>query len=64
MSDLNFKPVTGPGSAGGRSVPVPALDTGAAGATSGRDDGQARRQRRRSFLRFPADPDFRLFRVH
>jgi hypothetical protein len=65
MSELNFKPAAGLGSAGDKSAPVPALDTGAAGATNGREGRQLRQQRRRlNILRFKEDASFRLFRVH
>lgn len=59
MSELNFKPATGGGLAGDKSVAVPALNAGARAAA------QARLQRRRlSSTRFQLeDTGFRLFRV-
>jgi hypothetical protein len=65
MSELNFKPAAGGGTAGDSSVPVPALDGGAADRAGERGGRQGRQQRRRlHVLRFKADPGFRLFRVH
>jgi len=65
MSQLNFKPAAGIGSAGDKSVPVPALDAGQADAAGERGGRQVRQQRRRlHVLRFKSDPAFRLFRVH
>ena len=61
MNELNFQPATGGGFAADRSVPVPALDTG---ASSGRELRPLRPQRRRlNVLRFRDDSGFRLFRV-
>ena len=65
MSDLNFKPAAGGGFAGDKVVPVPALDTGASAANSGREGVHTRQQRRRlNLLRFPVDQGFRPFRVY
>ena len=65
MNELNFKPATGGGFAGDRTVAVPALDESAAMTGTVREGAQARHQRRRlNVLRFPADAGFRLFRVY
>ncbi len=65
MNELNFKPATGGGIAGDRTVAVPALDTSVAMASTVREGARARHQRRRlNALRFPNDAGFRPFRVH
>ena len=65
MNELNFKPATGGGFAGDRTVAVPALDTSAATISTTRDGAQARHQRRRlNVLRHASDSSFRLFRVY
>ena len=65
MNELNFKPATGGGFAGDRTVAVPALDTSAATTGTVREGAQARQQRRRlNVLRFPGDAGFRPFRVY
>jgi hypothetical protein len=65
MNELNFKPATGGGFGGDRTVAVPALDTSAALTSTAREGAQARHQRRRlNVLRFPSDAGFRLFRVY
>jgi hypothetical protein len=65
MNELNFKPATGGGLAGDRTVAVPALDTSTATTSTLREGAQARNQRRRlNVLRFPGDTGFRLFRVY
>ena len=65
MNELNFKPATGGGFAGDRTVAVPALDTSAAMTATVREGAQARHQRRRlNVLRLPNDAGFRLFRVY
>ena len=65
MSELNFKPATGGGLAGDKSVAVPALNAGALAGGGSRAAMQARLQRRRlSSTRFQLeDGGFRLFRV-
>lgn len=65
MNELNFKPATGGGFAGDRTVAVPALDTSAATTSTVREGAQARHQRRRrNGLRHPGDAGFRLFRIY
>jgi len=65
MNELNFKPAAGSGSAGDKTVAVPALDAGVMAATSVRGGAQARHQRRRlNVLRFTPDSTFRPFRVY
>jgi hypothetical protein len=65
MNELNFKPATGSGIAGDRTVSVPALDSSTAITGSVRGGAQARQQRRRlNVLRFTADSAFRPFRVY
>ncbi|MBS0388381.1 MAG: hypothetical protein JSR15_07850 [Proteobacteria bacterium] len=65
MNELNFKPATGGGSAGDKTVSVPALDTGAIIAGAVRGSAQIRHQRRRlNVLRFTPDSAFRPFRVY
>ena len=65
MNELNFKPATGGGYAGDRTVAVPALDTSAIIPSTVREGAQARHQRRRlNVLRYPGDAGFRLFRVY
>jgi hypothetical protein len=65
MNELNFKPATGNGIAGDKTVSVPALDPVTALSGSVRGGAQARQQRRRlNVLRFTADSTFRPFRVY
>lgn len=66
MNELNFKPAAGGGSAGDKTVSVPALDAGAIMAGVVRGSGaQIRHQRRRlNMLRFTPDSTFRPFRVY
>lgn len=64
MNELNFKPATGGGIAGDKTVSVPALDSSAVITDTVRGGAQARHQRRRlNVLRFATDSAFRPFRV-
>ena len=65
MNELNFKPAAGSGSAGDKTVSVPALEPGAILTGTVRGSAQVRQQRRRlNVLRFTADSGFRPFRVY
>jgi len=65
MNELNFKPAAGGGSAGDKTVSVPALEASAIIAGAVRGGAQIRHQRRRlNVLRFTPDSTFRPFRVY
>jgi hypothetical protein len=65
MSELNFKPATGGGHAGDKSVPVPALNAGAIAGASLRGKAQAGQRRRLNSTRLALeDTGFRLFRIY
>jgi len=65
MNELNFKPAAGGGSAGDKTVSVPALEASAIIAGAVRSGAQIRHQRRRlNVLRFATESGFRPFRVY
>lgn len=63
MSNLNFKPATGSGLAGDKSVAVPALNADALVGSSVRSKSQASRRRLNATRLQLDDSGFRLFRV-
>ena len=65
MSELNFKPATGGGLAGDKSVPVPTFGAGAIAGGSPRGKAQAGQRRRLNGTRLALeDTGFRLFRIY
>ena len=63
MSNLNFKPATGGGLAGDKSVAVPALIAGAPADSNIRGKSQSSRRRLNATRLQLEDTGFRLFRV-